>query len=305
MRRYNGADSIRGVKMVIRNSPGELRNSKKHDKIFAIMGMPRSGTTYLAAVLHNPPSVVTISEARGQWKDLMRSDGRSTRVFDIFYDYRERILRGEKIHTFEGTPGYEGKERIDTWNQKQVSREIEVSSDFVLGMKNPIVFLELLPIFKEASTKCVITVRHPLYIINSWVKKVQKRLFSGRTIEGTFANGQCITYDSPSEDPVQRRIDLHNYFAELITNHLTDPNVMLIRYEDWFTDKAQLERVSRFLGVPTLGHLRPTPILPDPLMISEEEQRRILTGCLIACEFGYPAEGKSLTPIIFPATGSS
>lgn len=266
--------------------------------------MPRSGTTYLAAVLHNPPAVVTISEAGGQWKQLMKAYGRTTRVFDIFSDYREKILRGEKVYTLEGTPGFEGRQRIDTWNQKKIERKIKANHDFKLGMKNPEVFLELLPVFREAGTKCVITARHPVSVINSWVKKVQKRLSKGRTIEGTFANGECITYDSPSEDPVQRRIDLHNHFAELITNHLTDPNVMLIRYEDWFTDKAQAERICRFLGVPVIRYLKPKPILPDPLMISEEEQQKILTGCLIAHEFGYQVEGNRLKPFSFPATVS-
>jgi len=286
--------------MAMGNSVTGPRNSGINDRIFVITGMPRSGTTYLCAVLHNPPAVVTISEARGQWKHLVKAYGRSTRVFDILSDYRERILRGEKVHTLEGTPGFEGKQRIDTWSQKKTARRIEVSHDFKLGMKNPEVFLELLPVFSEAGAKCVITVRHPLCVINSWVKRGQKRLSRGGTIEGTFANGQCVTYNSSSEDPVQRRIDLHNHFAELITDHLTDANVMLIRYEDWFTDKTQLERVSWFLGVPTVGYLRPKPILPDPLIISEEEQEKIQTGCLIAREFGYPVEGNGLKPMTFP-----
>ena len=274
------------------------------DNIFVLTGMPRSGTTYLAAVLHNPPAVVTISEAGGQWKQLMKAYGRTPRVFDVFSDYRERILRGERVHTLEGTAGFEGKQRIDTWSQKKTQRKIKADHDFKLGMKNPEVFLELLPLFREAGTRCVITARHPVSVINSWVKKVEKRLSKGGTIEGTFANGQCITYDSPSEDSVLRRIDLYNHFAGLMTDHLEDANVMLIRYEDWFTDKEQLARVCRFLGVPVLRHLNPQLILPDPLMISEEEQQAILAGCLVAHKFGYFTEGDRLKPVSFPATVS-
>jgi len=31
--------------------------------VFALTGLPRSGTTYLSAVLHDPPSTITMSEA--------------------------------------------------------------------------------------------------------------------------------------------------------------------------------------------------------------------------------------------------
>lgn len=266
------------------------------ERIFALTGMPRSGTTYLCAVLHNPPQVITLSEASGQWKRLFKNYGRSIRVFEVFSEQRERILRGEKMATFEGTSGYQGEERVDTWNQKKVERALNAVPDFVLGMKNPAVFLELLEVFRDAGIKCVISVRHPVSILNSWVKKTLPRLKTGKSIKGTFAYGDAISYRSNSEDPVDRRIDLHNYFADLIVEHMFDPNVMIVRHEDWYTDQAQLERVARFLNIPHSGRLRPKAVPPDPPILSQAEQERILVGCKIAGEFGYPVEKGRLKP---------
>lgn len=71
-----------------------------HEWAFAVTGMPRSGTTYLCAVLHNPLEVIAFSEVGGQWKHLFKKYGKTKCMFYSFAEQRERILRGERLATF-------------------------------------------------------------------------------------------------------------------------------------------------------------------------------------------------------------
>ena len=250
--------------------------------------MPRSGTTYLAALLHHPPGVITQSEAGGRWKQLFLEAGAAADPLPLIDDMRARIAAGEPVPTLEGTAGYAGAQRIDTWNQKKTVRALDAAEDFALGVKNPEVFLEWLPRFAEAGVRCAISVRHPLGIINSWVKQAERKRARGRIREDAFAEGASVMFRSRAVDPIERRIELHNHFAARIVAAMHSPMVLLVRYEDWFTNgPAQLRAVGEFLGIETKSVLEPPPIAPDPVILSEAEQERILRGCAIAREFGY------------------
>lgn len=259
-----------------------------HQRTFILTGMPRSGTTYLAAVLHHPPRVITQSEAGGRWKQLFEVEGARADPLPVIREMRGRIARGEPVATLEGTTGYFGTQRIDTWNQKKAVRALDAAEDFALGVKNPEVFLEWLPRFAEAGLCCAISIRHPLGIINSWVKQAEKKRARGRVREDAFAEGAAVTFRSSAADPIDRRIELHNHFAARIVAATKSPAVLLVRYEDWFTNgPAQLRAVGEFLGIETKEALVPPPIAPDPVTLSKVEQERILRGCAIAGEFGY------------------
>jgi hypothetical protein len=259
---------------------------------FAMTGMPRSGTTYLCAVLHNPPNVITISEAKGEWKQLFQEHGASQHTLQPFSDYRERILRGEPVSTLEGTAGYRGEGPVDTWNQERETRRLDANLRFVLGMKNPAVFLELLGVFKTMGLRCVITVRHPVAVLSSWVRGVRRQLERQASIEGTFANGDSVAYRSSMKNAVDRRIDLHNYFAKRILDHKDDWNVLIVRHEDWFTDSTQLARIGRFLGIEHKDVLQPAPRLTSPSELPALEQEQILSDCFVASDLGYPTDGR-------------
>src|SRR5688572_15243382 len=64
---------------------------------FIITGMPRSGTTYLAALLHHPPRVITQSEAGGRWKQLFQERGGAADPLPIIDQMRARIAAGEPV----------------------------------------------------------------------------------------------------------------------------------------------------------------------------------------------------------------
>lgn len=264
-------------------------------RFFALTGLPRSGTTYLAAVLHHPPAVVALSEARGLWRSLYREEGPDADVLDVFERHRARIAAGEPVATIDGTPGFRGETRVDTWTQKKADRPIDVAPDFVLGMKNPEVFLEWLPRFEELETPCVVTVRHPVSVINSWVRRVRRRVEAGRSLEGTFANGSSVAFRSSAIDIVDRRIELVNHMAGRIAAAQDSNQVLVVRHEDWYRDPGQLKRVADFLKIPCRERLLPPPIPPDPPILDAEEIERICSGCRGMAAFGYPLSGGVLT----------
>jgi hypothetical protein len=267
-------------------------------KVFAMTGMPRSGTTYLSAVLHDSPRVVTQSEAGGAWKRLFREHGADANPLSVFDERRDEMAAGQPVATLECTPAFAGNGRVDTWNQKKISRGVAAEKDFVLGMKNPEVFLAWLGRFVELGVRCVISIRHPVEIINSWVKRARLGDLRGQVREGTFANGDCVTFRASADNAIERRIELHNHFAAQIIEHVASPLVMLAHYDHWFTDSTQLNRLGRFLDVAVLDRLRPTPIPPDPIELPRAECDLIQSACVIAAELGIPKRGGVLLPPI-------
>ncbi len=259
---------------------------------FVMTGLPRSGTTYLSAVLYGPPRVVTISDPGGVWKRFYREHGVDPRILEVFEDFRRRILAGEPVPVLEGTRGFEGRGRVDTWNQQKELRPVAVEPDFHLGMKNPEVFLAHLPVFLDAGLRCLVSLRHPLPILASWVARKRR---SGAPLKG-FANGESICFRAESGDAVDRRIALHNHLCERILAVRSHPNVRLVRWEDWFTRPGLIDEVCDFVGIPSPGRLRPEPKHPKPVDLDVDEQERILRGCTIAAELGYPLAGDRLAP---------
>lgn len=258
------------------------------DGIFALTGLPRSGTTYLAAVLHDPPSTIALSEARGAWKQAWR-DGADTKVIAaLMREFHNRIREGEAVATFEGTPGYAGDARVDTWNQPKIEQVINATPGFRLGLKNPEVFLDWLPRLRALGIPVVITVRHPVAIVNSWLEKRAARITKGKDPAGHFGNGDATIFTASASDPIDRCIELHEHLAAKIVKLLDDPGVLIIRYEDWFSDNNLLTRIVDFLGLHSSKGLSPRPIRPEPPnLLDDDAIERLRTGCLTAEPLGY------------------
>lgn len=248
--------------------------------VFAMTGMPRSGTTYLAALLHKPPGIVTISDPMGAWKELQDKGFTRERFLAVVREFRRKLRAGEPVPTLEGTEGFAGRGRVDTWNNRKNLAVVRAGGDTVLGMKNPEVFLEWLPELLAMGWRTIVTVRDPLGTIQSWKRKGEERVAKGRPLAGHFANGDSPAWRASSADPVLRRIELHEHWAALIRTHAADPHVLVVRYEDWFTRGAeQLEAIRRFLGLPFPLALDPAPIAPDPIDLPADEVAAIRSRC--------------------------
>ena len=255
---------------------------------FALTGLPRSGTTYLSAVLHDPPRVICQSEARGAWKKAWADGANEDRIEAMVAEFRARIAAGHPVPTFEGTSGYRGGGRVDTWNQRKHDQVLDTNPDFRFGVKNPEIFLDWLPLLRSLGLPVIITLRHPVAIINSWLRKRSKRIAAGRPLGGTFGNGDATTFVASSEDPLDRCIELHEHLASAIIAHVNDPGVMTVHYADWFRDPDQLARIRGFLGLSGDGPPEPAPITPDPPEhLPPDGAERIRLGCISAEILGY------------------
>ena len=152
-----------------------------------------------------------------------------------------------------------------------------------------------LDVFLKARLPCLISVRHPVSVINSWVLHARKKVDRGEALRG-FANGEAIGFTSDRVSPVERRIDLHNYFVQLILAVKDSPGVKIVRYEDWFTNPAQLQDLCQFARIPSLGFLRPAPIPPSSIVLDSDEYDAILRGCPLMEELGYASRDGRLLP---------
>lgn len=261
---------------------------------FVLTGLPRGGTTYLSAVLHHPPRVVTISDPQGVFRRRFREHGVDAAILDAFREFRAQLEAGEPIPTLEGTDGFAGRGRVDTWNQEKLLRPVTVAPGFALGMKNPEVFLAHLDVFLDAGLRCVISLRHPVSVIASWRKRTLASVKPGEPPKG-FGAGVALHVDVAGDDPFERALDLHERWCRDVVARKDHPRVMLVRHEDWYTDPGQLARVGAFLDVPVKDHLEPAPIAADPpTSLTDAEVDRIRERCLTVGELGYPLEGGRL-----------
>lgn len=258
------------------------------DRVFLLTGLPRSGTTYLAAVLHDPPRVVCQSEAKGAWKRAWRDGAGTDEMLAILDGLRSAVREGRPVPTFEGTAGYEGDGRVDTWNQEKIWKPIEAGPDLRFGAKNPEIFLDWLPRWRSLGFRVVVTVRHPVAVINSWLSQRRRRLEAGKAVEGGFGNGDATTFSADSDDPLDRCIALHEHLSRRIVEHRDDDGVLLVRYDRWFSDPDQLQHVRSFLELPGSGPPIPAPIRPEPPRhCSPDDIERIRLGCDSADALGF------------------
>lgn len=242
---------------------------------FLICGCPRSGTTLLAASLYQPPSVVTVMEP---W-DALRLPPRP-----LF----------QSLHQELATTGGLGRGRLDlealqeqgatTWcSEPAVSWSVPYGEGTILGVKCP-GFWRYLPLLP--TTKFLVCLRDPVETIRSF------RVAGGRLEQG-------LQYDVPFNrelndhlartyaDPAERRIALYDYVNERIAPHLGRPNVLVVRYERWFSERRELlEEIGEFLGVPVDDS--PAKVNPRrPRQVDAAETNFIRERCRTATLLGY------------------
>jgi len=127
-----------------------------------ITGLPKSGTTYLAAILHYFSNTIILPEP--PLLDMSHHPP-GLGVKWLFDHYRAEILTKKPVHSYKKSDGRyitctrtENKLRLSPWEVHQYD-----NNDFILGIKSPRPFLYQLPdIIKEMpSARVAVIVRNP------------------------------------------------------------------------------------------------------------------------------------------------
>lgn len=243
-----------------------------HD--FVICGPSRTGTTLLAAMLFQPPRVVTVMEP---W------DGMRMPPADLFASLREEIRESGTLA--RGKLDLQAlEERRVAWWKEGRSHRVDVDEDFFLGVKWPAYwqYLDLLP-----STRFLACVRHPYDTIASFKAK-GGRLAEGFDYDIPFNSGLNESQREATSDPATRRAMLYEHATRAIVAHREDHRVLLVPYEDWFTRPAEvIDDLGEFLGV-RLGSL-PVDIRPPQASkeLDEHDRQVVREHCPSAVALGY------------------
>jgi hypothetical protein len=258
--------------------------------------------------LHRPPERIAISDPAGAWRRFWRKRGKSEAILDELRKWRGKVRRGAEVPGLDEAPGYRGDGHVDTWAEggRKTKVSYDVTSGFWLGLKNPEIFLEHLDIFLAQGLRCVVSVRHPVPVINSWVWHPRGGVMAlpegerDRALAGdgrkVFGAGRSLVFSSAERSVEERRIALYNHLTSKILDHQGDPNLMIIRHEDWFREpEALLCEVESFIGMEPSGELVLEPVQSQlRIGLSAREVELISERCVRAGELGYPMSGGRL-----------
>lgn len=255
--------------------PGPLPQPGERD--FIICGCPRTGTTLLSATLFQPPGVITVMEP---W------DGMRMAPAELFASLRREIAATGRL----------SRGRLDLpllldrgevrWCQEGAGAvPLAVTPHYLLGVKWP-GFWRYLDTLSEP--KFLVCLRDPLEVIASF-RDAGGRLTQGLNQETRFNRSMNESLRGASRDPALRRVLLFEYVHTRLLPSLHRPNVMVVRYERWFTDRDNLLReLSAFLGVPVSGG---RALIREPrrhASLSARELALIRQHCTTADRLGYP-----------------
>lgn len=244
---------------------------------FIICGVPRSGTTLVAAMLFQPPHVVTVMEP---W------DGMRLPPADLFASLREEI-------DMTGALG-RGKLDVDVLRDRGAVRWKregdapvslpDMAADYALGVKWPAFwrYVELLP-----DTRFLVCVRDPFEVVNSF-KKEGGRLGEGLMYDTAFNRAMHTELLRRADDPVLRRVLLYTTISERLRPYLDAPNVYVVRYERWFTEPGVLlNEIAAFLNLPVTEPCVRLRNPGSPVRLTEREMDLIRRHARVAVAFGY------------------
>lgn len=252
------------------------------DGDFVICGAPRSGTTLVAAMLFQPPRVVTVMEP---W------DGFRLTPAELFASLRAELESEGRLRRGKLDVGALERTGAVRWGSEGTATPpLDLAPGYALGVKWPAFwrYLDLLPV-----TRFVVCLRHPFDVVGSF-KKQRGRLRHGLEYEIAFNRGLNRELTAATRRPSLRRVLLYDAVHRALLPHLGRPRVLAVRYERWFEDpQVQLDEITAFLGLGT--GLRPLPIRrPEgrsSLSAGEREliRRRCRTAAALGYDLGDPA----------------
>lgn len=245
---------------------------------FLICGVPRSGTTLAAAVLFQPPAVFTVMEP---WDGLRLAPAQLFRSLRQELETTSTCRRGKLRHDVLLDSG-----RVEWGAEGESAPSVTVSPQTRLGVKWP-AFWRYLPLLPR--TRFLVCVRDPREVLRSFVTQ-GGRLARGLEYDVAFHAAMNRALTASTCDDAVRRALLWEYITSRIVPFLDRPNVYVLRYERWFSQREQvMTELSEFLGT----KLAPGPArleqpraahrnAPDPAL-----EELILRHCPSARQLGY------------------
>jgi Sulfotransferase family len=243
---------------------------------FIICGCPRTGTTLLTAVLFQPPRIVTSMEP---WDGMRLLPAQLFASLRNEVDTAGRLSRGRlDLHELRRSG------RVRWCPEGEVETEVSVETPWLLGVKWPGYwrYLGCLP-----ATRFIVCLRDPYETIASF-KAAGGRVSQGLQYDTRFNRELNRELLEMTRDPALRRVLLFDYVHQRIIPHLVRREVLVVRYERWFTDHdALLRDISRFLGRQiTSQHVEiRRPETADTL--SGRDRGLIASSCTTAAALGY------------------
>jgi hypothetical protein len=241
---------------------------------FIICGAPRSGTSLVAAVLHQPPKSMTVMEP---W------DGMRMAPADLFDSLREEMAQGWLRRGRLDVDALRADGEVRWGGDGEFPHRIEMSDDSLVGVKWPAFwrYLGLLP-----RTKFLVCIRHPAEVISSYGRQ-SGRLHRGFEYDIPFNERMNRFLDSAADNDEVRRVLLYDYINLGIAPYLQRPNVFVVRYERWFDDGARLlSEIGRFLGA-ELDRSRAVIRRPPTTTMRSSELALTKRHCTSAAILGY------------------
>ena len=216
-----------------------------------ITGLPRSGTSYLCTRLNEMPNTVIINEPSEIPLSLRQCNSVNS-IEHTFERFRTAILYGKAIPN----KIRDGKFIEDTAGEdfQQLYTPKFETPDFLLGIKNTLIFLANLPRILEElpGIRVVATLRNPLDTIGSWMNVPFPHLqqanpsFLIDKVDTTTAIK--IKKICDEADIEKRMVMLWRFLVKQIQS--VESDILILKYEDLITDsEKQLNQVANSLGV--------------------------------------------------------
>lgn len=245
------------------------------ERDFIICGAPRTGTTLLSAMLVQPPSVITVMEP---W------DGMRLPPAALFASLRDSVAsNGLSVTSKLDTSSLLRSGQVRWADADRTDLRLTLHPGYALGVKWP-VFWRYLPYLP--TTKFVVTLRNPFDVISSF-RRQRGRLRLGLDYDTAFNRRMNAELRRTTRSPALRRIHFFDYIHERLLPFLPRPNVLVVRYERWFSEPQRLrDDLGRFLQV----EVREGPARlkrPAHRDLSDREQALIRAHCTTGPRLGY------------------
>jgi hypothetical protein len=245
------------------------------ERTVLVCGSPRTGTALVSALLWRPPRVLSVMEP---W------DGLRLPPADLAASLRAEV---------EGTGGLSrGRLDVDATERtgavvwcRDGQRPVAAAVDhrWVLAIKWPAFwrYLDLLP-----TARFVVCLRDPESTVASY-SHTSGRLADGFEYDVPFHRALNAA-QAEVADRDERRALLYQRIHERIVPHLGRPEVHVVRYERWATDRArQLADLEAFVGAPLSTAVAITPSAADAGAMSARQRDAVARLCTIRSALGY------------------